>query len=281
MNFPREASKILTNKYFLYFMVFLASTNVLGYLVTNKINAVVFFALVSLLTYYFSKNYAVILLVALISTNFMMANKLMREGLEVQNTDDTTNTDDTKNTVLEKVSSTDPQLGGALDAVKNAKSNDEVRDKIKAAVGAGETAGATTGTGAGAGAGTGKSVVDINNPNLNKTSGDAEPEGVGGKMNGNKKGKENMGPRLDYAATIDQSYQNLDEMLGSDSIKQLTNDTQKLMSQQQNLFNTMNQMVPVLEGAQNMLKGFDISSLTKSLKGAGVLGGAPTVVGSN
>ena len=257
-------------------MVFLASTNVLGYLVTNKINAVVFFALVSLLTYYFSKNYAVILLVALISTNFMMANKLMREGLEVQNTDDTTNTDDTKNTVLEKVSSTDPQLGGALDAVKNAKSNDEVRDKIKAAVGAGETAGATTG----AGAGTGKSVVDINNPNLNKTSGDAEPEGVGGKMNGNKKGKENMGPRLDYAATIDQSYQNLDEMLGSDSIKQLTNDTQKLMSQQQNLFNTMNQMVPVLEGAQNMLRGFDITNLTRSLKGVGDLGGAPTVVGS-
>jgi hypothetical protein len=274
MNFPREASKILTNKYFLYFMVFLASTNVLGYLVTNKINAVVFFALVSLLTYYFSKNYAVILLVALISTNFMMANKLMREGLEVQNTDGTTNT------VLENVSSTDPQLGGALDAVKNAKSNDEVRDKIKAAVGAGETAGATTGTGAGAGAGTGKSVVDINNPNLNKTSGDAEPEGVGGKMNGNKKGKENMGPRLDYAATIDQSYQNLDEMLGSDSIKQLTNDTQKLMSQQQNLFNTMNQMVPVLEGAQNMLRGFDITNLTRSLKGVGDLGGAPTVVGS-
>jgi polyferredoxin len=103
MNFPREASKILTNKYFLYFMVFLASTNVLGYLVTNKINAVIFFALVSLLTYYFSKNYAVILLVALISTNFMMANKMMREGLEGQNTDGTTNT------VLENVSSTDPQ----------------------------------------------------------------------------------------------------------------------------------------------------------------------------
>ena len=297
MNFPREASKILTNKYFLYFMVFLASTNVLGYLVTNKINAVIFFALVSLLTYYFSKNYAVILLVALIATNFMMANKLMREGLEGQNTSGTTNTDGTTNTsgttntVLDNVSSTDPQLGGALDAVKNARSNDELRNKIQAAVASGTAAGSgtttgtgtTAGTGAGSGTttGTGKSVVDINNPNLNKTSGDAEPEGVGGKMNGSKKGKENMGPRLDYAATIDQSYQNLDEMLGSDSIKQLTNDTQKLMSQQQNLFNTMNQMVPVLEGAQNMLKGFDISSLTKSLKGAGVLGGAPTVVGSN
>lgn len=259
MNFPREASKILTNKYFLYFMVFLASTNVLGYLVTNKLNAVVFFALVSLLTYHFSKNYAVVLLIALIATNFMMANNLMREGLEVQNADDA------KNAVLEKASSNDPQLEDALNAVKNATSNDDLKEKIKAVA-----------------PGIDKSVVDINNPNLNKKTGDEEPEGFGEKISNNKKGnlKENLGPRLDYAATIEQSYQNLDEILGSDSIKQLTNDTQKLMSQQQNLFNTMNQMVPVLQGAQDMLKGFDIGGLTNSLKGASALGAAPTVVGS-
>jgi hypothetical protein len=48
------------------------------------------------------------------------------------------------------------------------------------------------------------------------------------------------------------------------------------MSQQQNLFNTMNQMVPVLEGAQNMLEKFDIGGITNSLnsiKGLGILGG--------
>ena len=49
MSFASEASKLLTNKYFLYFMVFLASTNVLGYLITNKINAVIFFVLVQTL----------------------------------------------------------------------------------------------------------------------------------------------------------------------------------------------------------------------------------------
>ena len=261
MNFPREASKILTNKYFLYFMVFLASTNILGYLVTNKLNAVVFFALVSLLTYHFSKNYAVILLVALIATNFLMANKMMLEGLEVQDKEDA------KNAVVDQVSSTDPELADALNAVKNAKSNDELTNTIQA------TATAN---------GIDKSVVDINNPNLNKKTGDAEPQGVGEKISANKKGnlKENLGPRLDYAATIEQSYQNLDELLGSDSIKQLTNDTQKLMSQQQNLFNTMNQMVPVLQGAQDMLKGFDIGGLTNSLKGASALGGAPTIGGA-
>ena len=261
MNFPREASKILTNKYFLYFMVFLASTNILGYLVTNKLNAVVFFALVSLLTYHFSKNYAVILLVALIATNFLMANKMMREGLEVQDGEEA------KKAVVDQVSATDPELADALNAVKNAKSNDELTNTIQA------TATAN---------GIDKSVVDINNPNLNKKTGDAEPQGVGEKISANKKGnlKENLGPRLDYAATIEQSYQNLDEILGSDSIKQLTNDTQKLMSQQQNLFNTMNQMVPVLQGAQDMLKGFDIGGLTNSLKGASALGGAPTIGGA-
>jgi hypothetical protein len=50
------------------------------------------------------------------------------------------------------------------------------------------------------------------------------------------------------------------------------------MQQQQNLFNTMNQMVPVLEGAQNMLKNMDMKSLTETLSGMGNLGSAPTVV---
>ena len=92
MSLASEASKLITNKYFLYFMVFLASTNILGYLVTNKMNAVIFFALVSLLTYQFSKNMSVILLVAIIATNFLMANKRIREGLENESTTSTSQT---------------------------------------------------------------------------------------------------------------------------------------------------------------------------------------------
>ena len=41
MSFASEASKLLTNKYFLYFIVFLAVSNILGYVVSNKINAVI------------------------------------------------------------------------------------------------------------------------------------------------------------------------------------------------------------------------------------------------
>ena len=101
-------------------------------------------------------------------------------------------------------------------------------------------------------------------------------------MSNSKKGSktEHFGPpRLDYAATIDQSYQHLDSILGSDSIKQLTTDTQKLMQQQQNLFNSMNQMVPVLESAKSLLSNFNIDDLQKSFKDISGLGSTPTMVG--
>ena len=270
MSFVSEASKLLTNKYFLYFIVFLSATNVLGYLVTYKLNAVAFFALVSLLSYQFSKNMAVVLLISIVATNFMMSNKMLREGMDnaTSTTPNATSTDMATKiaAALDNVDAKDPEIAANLPVVKSSSSVDAVNAKklekpVRTSL-------------------SDNTNVDLNNPDLNKQDSEPAPEGFGDKMSNNKKGKkeEHFGPRLDYAATIEQSYQNLDSLLGSDSIKQLTGDTQKLMQQQQNLFNTMNQMVPVLEGAQNMLKGFDMSSLTKSLGGMGALATAPTAV---
>jgi len=241
MSFVKECSKLLTNKYFLYFIVFLASTNVLGYIVTNKINAIIFFILVSLLTYQFSKNMVVILLVAIIATNFLMVNKRMREGLEgiatSDNTSNSTNvTPNLTQNALNKITNLDPVIANAIPIVKNDQTTSP--------------------------------PLDPNNNDLNKISTEkTAPMGVGSSVSNKQSSKtsEHLGPRLDYAKTIEESYKNLDELLGSDSIQQLTNDTQKLMSQQQNLFKTMETMVPMIEGAKNMLGGFDIKSLTNSL----------------
>jgi hypothetical protein len=259
----------------LYFIVFLTATNVLGYLVTNKLNAVIFFALVSLLSYQFSKNMAVVLLISIIATNFMMANKMMREGMDNATSDTTSDATSTTSTTttpvasaLENVDAKDPEIAENLPIVQKSANMDTLKDKKQ-----------NLGTNL-----SDNTNVDINNPELNNQTSETAPEGFGGKGS-TKKGQgntsEHFGPRLDYAATIEQSYQNLDSLLGSDSIKQLTGDTQKLMQQQQNLFNTMNQMVPVLEGAQNMLKGFDMSGLQNSLKGMSGLVNAPTVFGTN
>ena len=101
MSFANEASKLLTNKYFLYFIVFLAVSNVLGYLVTNKINAVIFFALICLLMANFSKNMIVVLIVAIIATNLLMVNGKMREGLE--NAEGTTELTDEQKLLRNKI----------------------------------------------------------------------------------------------------------------------------------------------------------------------------------
>ena len=289
MNFSSEISKLLTNQYFLYFILFLAVTNVFGYLVTNKINAVIFFALVSLLTYQFSKNMTVILLVAIVATNFMMANKIIREGLENPTTTTTNVTTPSANVTnpLENASQLDPELSQAAGAVQSASSNDDLKKKMQLA---------STSPSVDTNSSTQNAIksvseslndtnypldqpaTDPNNMDLNQPPTELNaPEGFGGQMSNNKRlsnGK--SGPRLDYAATIEQSYGQLDQILGGDSIKQLTKDTQNLMAQQQNLFNTMNQMVPVLEGAQNMLQKFDIGGITNSLnsiKGLGIMGG--------
>jgi hypothetical protein len=67
--------------------------------------------------------------------------------------------------------------------------------------------------------------------------------------------------RVDYATTMEQAYDNLDKILGSESISNLTNDTRKLMLKQQQLFDTMQTMAPALENAKAMLSGFDLKNL--------------------
>lgn len=245
MGLVNEASKLLTSKYFLYFMVFLSASTMLGYLVTHNLNAIAFFGLVGFLTYQFSKNMTIVLLVALLSTNFMVANRMLREGME--------NGKD----ALEKVESKDPEIAATLPIVKKSGSKDEVDTKMKTKGNLNDDASETIDV----------ALSDVNNSDLNKSSDEpGAPKGVESKSKGKKTEHFGNNSRLDYAATVEQSYQNLDSLLGSDSIKQLTTDTRQLMEQQQTLFNTMNQMVPVLEGAQNMLKKFDFAGVTDSLK---------------
>jgi hypothetical protein len=235
MSLVNKASKLLTNKYFLYFLVFLSATNILGYLVTNKFNAVAFFGLVSLITYQFSKNMSVVLLVALVTTSLIMSNRMMREGLENATS---------SNDKLEKLGDINPEMKQAADALKETGSVEKAKAKIAEKV---------------------QNAKDVNNPDLNTTTNDSdEPEGAGQKLSNNKKinlGGKTNGPRIDYSATMEEAYNNLDKILGSDGVSKLTQDTQKLMSQQQKLFDTMQNMTPMLQNAKEMLSGFDMKSL--------------------
>lgn len=88
----------------------------------------------------------------------------------------------------------------------------------------------------------------------------------------------NGNSRIDYASTLEGAYDNLDKILGSDGINKLTGDTQKLMVQQQKLFETMQGMVPMINQAKDMMSGIDMNQLGGLADMANSLGvaGAPT-----
>jgi outer membrane biosynthesis protein TonB len=99
-------------------------------------------------------------------------------------------------------------------------------------------------------------------PTLEPTPAPVEPEPENTISNTENTEKKKGGKnRIDYASTLEEAYDNLDSILGGDGIKNLTNDTQKLMSKQQELFKSMESMAPMLNQAKSMLEGFDMKNL--------------------
>ena len=74
---------------------------------------------------------------------------------------------------------------------------------------------------------------------------------------GAKKG----GSRVDMGSTLEQAYDDLNSVLGSDGIKNLTSDTQNLMKQQLHLAEAMKSMGPLMQQAQSMLKTLNIDGI--------------------
>ena len=241
MNFAKQASKLLTNKYVLYFLVALSVANLIGYLVLNKLNALVFFVLTGILMMNFSKNMTIVLLVCLLVTNTLMRSRVI-EGMENQQQPPAKQpADSTDDSNTDKIPDTD---------IRNA-----VSDKLK------------------------KSGKDDNAPIVPEYSdqsngGDApapaDQQATVDNFTGYKKGSKGMSPsRIDYAATLEQSYDNLEKMLGNGGLQNLTNDTKKLMQQQKELFKTMETMAPMLNEAEGWLKSLNMDGLTNMAKTSG------------
>ena len=115
-----------------------------------------------------------------------------------------------------------------------------------------------------------ETVAEINKQKLQKVSTGTNNDGVvssnvADEKSGFEVGRKKGGSKIDYAATIEDSYDQLNKILGSDGIKNLTADTQRLMQQQLDLSDSMNSMKPLIEGImpmadklQGMMKSMDV-----------------------
>ena len=211
MKLPSTISKILTNKYVLYFIAFLSLTNVLGYAMRGDLNHIIVFMLLGVIMTYFSKNMSIVLLVSLLLANLFSLCIVVREGFEE-----------------------------GVDGEENDQAGEQ----------AGEQA---------VDANKGDNKKEKKNPVKKTESKVGESFEVG-------RGKRN--PKIDYASTITDAYSQLNELIGKDGIKSLTNDTQTLMQQQLQLADSMKAIGPLIEGitpllsqVKGMMGGMDSNSL--------------------
>lgn len=210
------ANKLFTNTYFLYAVVVFSMLSILGYLLANNLNAIVFFALVGIISVNFSRNMAVVLTICLLSTNLLLANKIY-EGMKSKTgtTEDTTVTEEEPAVTEETTTSEEDKMKKMM-----------IAKKLK------ESKSATSDT-----------TTDTTMTNTVGLEGTDEPFGP-------------MSSKLDHAATIKKAYGELNSILDPEAIKNLTTETMDLMKEQKKLMNSMSSMQPLMEQAQELVQGF-------------------------
>ena len=98
------------------------------------------------------------------------------------------------------------------------------------------------------------SVINNSAASTVSTSPDNPAQDTGDKQGFESGRRKNRGNDIDYATTIEDAYDELNNILGSDGIQRLTSDTQGLMKQQMQLAEAMKGMAPVIQSIEPMVK---------------------------
>ena len=194
--------KLLQNKYVLYLVLFIAISNILGYLAIEDFKSLMVFIAICALASYFSKNMIIILGSAILGTNILYANSRMREGF------------DTK-----EIKKKAEEAKSEIEEKSSKKSHDKKKKDKKKQDGF-------------------KGGFSSSQPPRAATEEEED---------------EVDSTRIDYAATMEQAYDNLNKMLGDGGMKNLTKDTKGLMDQQKELMGQLKDFAPLMEQAGSML----------------------------
>lgn len=228
MKLNSAMSKFLTNKWVLNIIAFLSLLNVIGYLVMGNMNAVIYFIIIAVLVRYFSKNMTIVLGVPLIIVNLLALKGNTLEGMDNNNNNNTNN--DTKSS--DKKNNTNSVNNNTVNG-NNKNNNNNSSNKPEAVSSQGLIM---------------SSVASGETPENNAA------QSTSGEQDGFEPGrKKNRGYNIDYATTIEDAYDELNNILGSDGIHRLTNDTQNLMKQQMQLAKAMEGMGKLVENIQPMV----------------------------
>jgi len=203
---------LLKDKNVLYVVLFFAVTNLFGYLMVGNFDAIMLFLVVGFGSTYFSKNMIIIMLIAMLTTNFLIGGKFLgykiKEGMK--------NKTDTK----DKDHKNEGKKGKTPTTQKKEKVKKEQMQTI--------------------------SPATIN--------GHDDDDYYDGEVVGAK-------PKVNFASTLESAYDNLDKLLSSDAIGKMSSDTQRLAEKQQLLMGNIDKLAPMMDNAQNLLKGLNVDKM--------------------
>lgn len=234
-NFISKFEKLLSNKTLLNIVVGVSFLNIIGFVMFNQTIAIVYFILIGLITSFFSKNMVIVLLTPLLLVNLFVlgSNKsyYSREGMEPN----------------KNASTSEPSK-----ATKATSKKDD-----------GKNSSSTTNNSSTSTTGQGLPITPLDNVQDNaQTATNEAGTGIDEPFEVGRAKKNSKGYNIDYASTVEDAYDELNKILGSDGIKRLTNDTQNLMKQQLQLAESMKGMQPLIAGmapimqqAQGLLEG--------------------------
>ena len=257
----KKGSKILTNKYFLYFVFIITFIYLFQLILTKKINIIILFGLISYIIFCFNKNMAIVLGVSLIITYITTLGMKLKEGIDgtLEATAEANNPNAAATASADKTTfaTNNPNAAATASADKTTIQTNKAAAATTPPATTTTTTTPTTTTSGGA-------LADIQSKISNLTG--TTPSSATESMNVMSNKKRN---RIDYASTVQDAYEDLNSMLGQDGIKGLTLDTNRLIEQQAQLANAMKNMTPLVKTAKELLNGFnfegmnDISNMAK------------------
>ena len=257
------------NKFVLYGSLFIVLLSILRHLANRNVNAVILMALIGLVMSYFSKNMIIVLLTAFASVFLleMVGSRGVMEGMETKKGAENNGGKDEADKKADKEADKDADADTAADDKKPdkkpAKKADEKKDTVNTEKG-------------------GKKNTKQGMTKLSPANYDGKEDDEDDRSGVPKGSSEN---RIDYASTLEQAYDNIENIIGEDGVRGLTDQTKSLMNQQKQLMNNMKDMGPLLKSAEGFMKqvtgGGGIGGITDMLKGFATPGGAPAAADSD
>lgn len=221
---PKIIQKVLTNKYVLYLLLIVSIMHTVGYIQMNQWDALALFMASMVLMTYFSKNMTVNLGVSLFLANCKVCM-----------------------TYLEDIQ----RFVGLREGFEEGMEQKYMKDGDKCKKAGEDECG-----------GEGKPKC-YNNDKCSESFSGSKKKGALVNEAASATGEDDDAPgkRLDYAATYELAINNLDKMLGKKGMAGLTAETEKLVSQQKGLMESLSSMAPVLASAKNTLDNMNMPDI--------------------